>query len=212
MWKRSVLAPLLLLPGLLVGQIASNDRTVTVTASRSANVTPDQALLGVYVFSPTDSSRDEVLAALQGSAITVANLSGIYTTTQFVSQGRSQEVLEWTFNITAPLSDLKSTVTQLTALQQTVAQKKNGMTVSFSVRGTQASTRALTAQNCAAADLVADARTQAQKIATAAGLGVGAVVAISGVSLATPAADTLFASASYQPSCSLTVKFALAGF
>src|SRR5229473_5238276 len=135
MWKRAALALFVLLPGFLVGQIASSDKTVTVTASRNANVTPDQALLMVYVFSPTDSSRDEVLAALQGSGITVANLSGIYTTTQSVSQGRSQEFLQWTFNITAPLSNLKATVAQFTGLQQAVAQKKNGVSVSFSVRG-----------------------------------------------------------------------------
>src|SRR5437660_1278567 len=73
MWKRAVLASFLL-PGILAGQIASSDRTITITASRNANVPPDQALFAVYVLSPTDSSRDEVLAAVQGSGITVANL------------------------------------------------------------------------------------------------------------------------------------------
>lgn len=210
MWNHAALTSLLL-PAILIGQVGSVDRTITVSASRSATVTPDQALFGVYVFSPTDSSRDEVLAALQGSGITAANFTGVYTTTQFVT-GKSQEFLQWSFTIIAPLSNLKNTVGQLSALQQIVAQKKNGMTVSFSVRGTQASAQALAAQNCAATDLVADARAQAQKMASAAGAAVGAVVAVSGSSIATPAADALFAAPTYQPSCTLTVKFALTGF
>jgi uncharacterized protein YggE len=217
MWKRAALTVLLLIfsAPLLIGQLAASDRSVTVTATRTPSVPPDLGMFEVAVLSPTDASRDDVLAVIQGSGISVANFSSVYTTTttQFSNAGRtSQDFLSWSFTLTAPLSNLKTTVAQLSGLQQTVAKNNNGMSVSYSLRGTQISPQALAGQSCAAADLAADARTQAQKMASAAGLAVGAVLAVSGSSTATPAGPTLFANATYQPSCSLTVKFSLVGF
>ena len=91
-----------------------------------------------------------------------------------------------------------------------MAKKDNGMSLAYALRGTQASPQALAVQKCAEADLIGDARTQAQKMASAAGLSIGGVVAVSGTSLVTPA-STAFSSGTYQPSCTLTVKFALTG-
>jgi uncharacterized protein YggE len=196
----------------VLGQTSSTDKSVTVTASRANSAAPDQALIAVTVSSPTDSSRDDVLAALQGSSISVANFESVYTATNYLPQGRSEDSLQWTFSLTAPLNNLKTTTAQLAALQQAIAQKKNGMSLSFSVRGTQASPQALAAQNCALTDLISDARAQAQKMAVAAGGTVGAVLAISGSSNATPPGSGLFATPTYVPLCSLTVKFALTGF
>jgi len=209
MFKAAV--PALLLPLFLSAQVSSTDRTITVTASRNSNVTPDQASISVAVYSNTDASRDDVLNAAQGSPLTLATFSSVYSTTLYDNNGRTNhDVLEWTFAITAPISNLKSTIDQLTALQQAVAAKNNGMSVSYSVRGTQTSPQALAGQNCAAADLIADARSQAQKLASAAGLSVGNVVGVSGASVVTPATGG-FSSGISQPSCSLTVKFALTG-
>ena len=60
---------------LLFGQLDSN--SVTVTASQSVNLQPDQVLFGVGVGSSLTTSLDDVLAALQGSGITFANFSGV---------------------------------------------------------------------------------------------------------------------------------------
>jgi hypothetical protein len=198
----------------LVAQTGSGDRSVTVTASRNNSVTPDQGVFAVTALSPTDASREDVLAVVQEAGLTINNFDSIYTTTTGGS-GPGQpprDSLQWTFSLTVPLTSLKATVAQLTALQQSVAQKKNGMTVSFSLRSTQASAQALAAQPCAASDLIADARAQAQKMASAAGAGLGGILAISGSSTVTPPGQTLFASAITVPTCSLTVKFALTGF
>jgi hypothetical protein len=165
----------------------------------------------VTITSPTDSSRDDVLAAVQGSGITVVNFTSVDTVVQPDTSGKLGHVLQWTFQVTDSLSNLKNTVAQFTALQNAIAQKNNGMSVSFAIVGTQASAQALAAQNCAAADLIADARTQARKMTAAAGLSVGAIIAVSALSVASPA-GALFAPVTYYPVCSLTVKFALTGF
>ena len=114
--------------------------------------------------------------------------------------------------MTAPIGNFKSTVTQLQSLQQLITQKKNGMSVSFSVSGTQVSAQSQQAATCSTADLLADARAQAQKMAVAAGAGVGNVLAMSGATVTQPASGALFSSPASTPSCTITVKFALTGF
>jgi uncharacterized protein YggE len=67
------------------------------------------------------------------------------------------------------------------------------MTLSFQIQGTQVSPQARQSQACVAADLIADARAQAQKTAGSAGFTVLSVVSISGTT----------------SGCSVTVKFAV---
>ena len=66
---------LIVFASLAFGQLDSN--SVTVTASRGVSVQADQAVFGVFVDSGLNTSLDDVLAALQGSGITVANFSGV---------------------------------------------------------------------------------------------------------------------------------------
>jgi hypothetical protein len=81
-----------------------------------------------------------------------------------------------------------------TALQKTVAQKNEGLSLSFTLQGTTISPQL---QNCDFAALVNDARAQAQKIASPAGASAGAIVGLSStVSQASPI-------------CLLTAKFSL---
>jgi hypothetical protein len=211
---RAALTTLLFLlpPQLLIGQITSTDRSVTVTASRNSTVVAaDLALFDVTVRSPTDSSRDEVLAVVQGSGLNVTNFFSVLSNSEHGADNSRQDVLDWSFNLTAPLANLKPTLSQLTALQQSVAAKKNGMSVSFSIRGTQASPQAQAGPACATADLMAVARAEAQKMANAAGVGLGGVLSMSGASVVTPSGE-FFSGPSSYPLCFLTVKFALTGF
>jgi uncharacterized protein YggE len=209
MWKHT------LLPLVLITLPAFGQNSVTVSATRAVNGQPDLVLFSVDVLSPVDATRDDVLSALQGSLITSANFSGVRTIQQFVAagaQGQTLVNLDWTFTLTAPLANFKTTISQLTALQQVVAQKKNGMSLSFSIAGTQLSPQAQQAQTCSTSDLLADARAQAQKMAVAANAGLGSVLAMSGATVTQPASGTPFSSPVSQPVCSLTVKFALTGF
>ena len=74
MIKRAFLGFLSVAP-LLLGQLDSN--SVTVTASNSATLQPDQAVFSIVVTSGLNASLDDVVAALQGSGITSANFAGI---------------------------------------------------------------------------------------------------------------------------------------
>lgn len=156
------------LTSVLLAQLDSN--SVTITATRSVYLQPDQAVFGVSVTAPVDATLDQVVTALQGSGITAANLSN-----SAIAPTQSL----WLFSLPVGLSAVKSTIASLTGLQNTVAQRHNGFNLNFSVRNTQVSTRLQESQQCATEDLVSDARAQAQRLAIAAGLTLGPILALS---------------------------------
>jgi len=124
--------------------------------------------------------------------------------------------LQWSFTLAVPLSRIKDTITTLTTVQQNTAKKNNGLSVTFQVQGSQVSPQALQSQACALPDLIADARAQAQKLADAAGMGVGVILAMSGAT-SVPTATTAGLSSFLigvvpLSNCALTVKFALQRF
>jgi hypothetical protein len=187
---------LILFPVLLLGQPSNN--TVTVTASRGGNPQPDQAVFSVMVDAGIDKGLDEIVGALAGSGITAGNL--VQLTNQAVynpiqpGPPQQQPALHWVFQLTVPFSKLKDTTASLTALQKTIAQKNNGLSLSFALQSTPVSPQS---QTCDLAGLVNDARAQAQKIAGPAGASPGAIVGLSS------------AVAQSSPVCLLTVRFAL---
>lgn len=157
---------------LVFGQLDSD--TVTIQASRYANLRPDQVVFSVSVTASSNTSLDQIVAALANSGITTAsNFVGVTGGTD------NQSPLQWLFSLAAPLAKIKATVASLTALQQSIAQNNSGITLSFQVQGSQVSSDLFQSQVCAAKDLVADAQTQAQNVAVAAGLAIGPIVAIS---------------------------------
>jgi hypothetical protein len=187
-----IILALVLSSSLAFGQLDSN--SVTVTASRApSSGSPDQAVFSVVVTSGFDTSLDDVIALLQGTGISAANLQSLneYSISNG-SSGQATEALNWQFTVTAPLAKNKDTIATLINLQATIAKKNNGVTMSFSIQGTRTSVQP--PQTCAQSDLLTDARTQAQKLADGAGVGVGNILAMSSSTYAT---------------CSLTVKFAL---
>ena len=199
MMKRFLLLGFLASAFCLFGQLDSN--SVTVTASRDSTQTPDQVGISVRVTSPVNTSLDDVLAALAGSGITAANFSSLYGVPIFLNVvGSNQQpmpALEWDFRLIVPFSKLKDTLATLTSLQQSLAKKNSGLTVDFSVSGTSASST----PGCLLSDLIADGKVQAQKLASAAGLSVGSVLAMSQF--------VSTANGVTAPPCSLTIKFAL---
>lgn len=199
MLRRTPIPALLLFAPLAFAQLDSN--SVTVTAFRTASVQPDEAVYGVYVDSDLNASLSDIIAALQGSGITITNFSGVNTVQNYdQSSGKPLPVmLEWSFRLPAALSKMKDTTAALTALQQSLMQKNPGLTLSFNLQATQVSQQLQQSQTCALSDLISDARASAQKLANAAGLGVGTVLAMS-------------SQTSSFPSCSMTVKFALGRF
>ena len=207
------------------GQLDAN--SVTVTASRSANLQADEVLFSVSVgSSSTATTLSDVVAVLQGTGITQASLAGVNVrqsagplnllppTGQTTVTTTQQSALEWGFSLAVPLTKLKDTVAMLTTLQQSILQKNSGLTLSFYLQNLQVSAKQAQSVSCANSDLLSDARAKAQKLADAAGFGVGNVLAISSTISTEPAGSvSIYQSSSYQPSgCSLTVKSALGRF
>jgi uncharacterized protein YggE len=205
---------------LAFAQLDSN--SITVTASRNFSLQADQAVFAVYMISGMDAALSDVLSALQGSGITAANFAGVATTPQYPypPDEQQQQLLQWAFALPVPLAKTKETSAMLVNLQKSVAQAGNGLKLTFAVQYTQVSQQAQQAQTCPVADLLADARAQAQKLADAAGLGLGGVLAMStgtattvysGVVPAQISISPYIGSASYYPPmpCILTVKFAV---
>jgi uncharacterized protein YggE len=208
---------------LAFAQLDSN--SVTVTAARNANLQSDQAVFAVAVDTPLDVSLNDVVAALQGAGITLSNFAGVRSSGSFigipVTPPQPPPQVEWTFGLPVAISRLSETATQLNTVQQGVVKNNKGWTMSFSVQGTQVSLPLQQSQTCSVADLIADARTQAQKLATAAGMNVGNVLAMmsststtlpgggvyigQGINLSFPTGSSFFG----PQLCSATVKFAL---
>jgi hypothetical protein len=183
---------LLVSPALLLGQLGYNTVTVTTPAAGSL---ADQAVFVVSVQGGVDKTLDTVVGALAGTGITAANLAGfsaqVGTFTLIPVQPATN--LTWIFQLTVPAAKTKDTITTLTGLEKTLQQNQNGLSLSFSLSGRQASAAAA----CNPADLIASAQKQAQTIASAAGLNAGAIRAITS------------ATVSGVPVCSLTARFAL---
>ena len=121
---------------------------------------------------------------------------------------------------------MKDTLTALASLRQSITHANNGFTLSFAVQGTQVSPGLQQqSQTCSIPDLIADASAQAHKLANAAGLTLGSILAMSSVASnplennSVPAAVFGTGTGSFvnsilttPQSCVLTVKFSLARF
>ena len=207
-------AGLVLFAPLLLGQLDTN--SVTVTASSSATLQPDQAVFSIVVTSGLNASLDDVVAALQGSGITSANFTGIGGLSEIVIPGIQpgpQATIAWEFTLAAPLAKIKDTVTQLTNAEQAIAKQNNGLALNFSVQGTQISAQLLQSQPCVLANLLANARTQAQNLATAAGFTLDVIQAMSSTisTSVTNQGQSLsnFLLGPAAAPCTVTVKFGL---
>jgi hypothetical protein len=190
----------------------SGPNTITIAASRTTNPTPDQVLIAINVTSDTTYGLDDINAALAGAGIAGTNLT-VYSGTTYDRLGRAHSILQWSFTLTAALAKLQSTLAQLVAAQAVMAQN-SALSLAFNIQGLQASPQSVPV--CQEADLISDARWQAQKIGSAAGVSVGPILNIS--EQAAPTAGLIYASfligdfsvgTTPSSSCSLSVQFQL---
>jgi uncharacterized protein YggE len=206
---------LLLLPASpLCAQLPS--QTVTVTATQSVSVPPDQALFSLAVTSSVSTNLEQIISPLSGLGITPLNLTAVGNS--------SATMLQWNFNLAVPLSNLTATIASLTNLEQNITQNNSGLTLTFTVTGVQTSAQAQAsqqAQTCTNANLISDATAQAQKLVAAAGVALGPVLRLSTVASAAssvpglafaelePVAYSVPVNYSAPVTCSLTVQFQL---
>ena len=111
---------------LLFGSNLIAQNNLTVTASRPMNAAVDLVVLSVDVLTPITAGRDDVFAAVQGSIATPANFNTVRTSYQYLPDGTTSNLIDWSFLVTAPIGNFKTTVTQLQALQQAVAGNRRG--------------------------------------------------------------------------------------
>jgi hypothetical protein len=176
MW-RLLLSVSLLASAPLFAQLESH--TLTISATRSIVLQPDQIVIGLSVSSTETTSLDQIVGALSGLGITSASLAGIGTNYMPPS-------FQWNFTLSVPLSSMTATIGSLSKLQQTIGQSDSGLTLTFMINGTQVSQQLQQSQTCSNADLVSDATAQAQKLAAAAGLTLGPIQRLSKAPLAQP--------------------------
>lgn len=144
---------------LAFGQLESD--TLTVSVSQSVNLQPDQVVFAIPLITTASTTLDEAAASLKGAGITAANLSSVSLL--------REHTLNWLFTLAVPFSKMPSTAAQLTA------QK-----IPFYVQGSLVSPALQQAQQCPITNLMADAKAQAKRVADAAELVVGDVLALSG--------------------------------
>jgi uncharacterized protein YggE len=164
-------ALLLACASLVFGQLETD--TMTIQASRSVTLTPDQVSFYITVTADPANSLDQIVAALSGLGITASNLSGMYGAMD------NQSSLQWSFTLATPLTKVSATIASLITLQQSMVKNNSGMSLTFQMQGAYVSPQAFQSQSCSTKDLVADAQAQAQRVAAAAGLAIGQIVAIS---------------------------------
>ncbi len=179
---------------LAFGQLDSN--TVTVTASSSVTLSPDQIVFSVGITAPLNDTLDDVTSAFAGSGITIAEFSDVYL--NYSNPNIPASILTWDFTVPVPLSQMQTEVSALTALQNAIAQLNNGMSLQFTAQETQVSTQLQQSQTCSVPTLIATATSQAQSLAAAAGLRLGNIVKMSSLTSSTPV-------------CTMTVEFQLLG-
>ena len=186
---------------------------MTVTASTSASLQPDEIVFQIEVTSGLRATLDDIVSALQGTGITAANFTGIIPAGLTVPLPGVAPTENWLFTLAAPLAKIKDTTAQLTTLQQNIAKQNSGLQMSFSIQGTQVSAQLQQSQLCVLSQLLANARTQAQNLATAAGFNLDVIQAMSStISTSVSSQGQGFSSfllgAAAAP-CTVTVKFGL---
>ena len=160
----------LLTAPVVYGQLESD--TLLIHASRSIRPSPDLVLFQLQLLSNLNTGFEDVVAALPGLGITPANLIDLQS-------HAGESTASWIMYLFVPFDKLKTTAATLRRLQQTVSQNPNGMMLSFGVLESRVSSESKRLQTCSLPDLVADARRQADRVAAAAGLMAGPIVAMS---------------------------------
>jgi len=148
----------------------SGPNVITINASRNVTVVPDQVDYSVTVQTGASGTVEDALGRLGGTGITAENLTYVSSALNSVS---------WTFDLIVPFTRMQEVGAVLRRLSQPQGPSRgpSSSAVQFSV-GSRTSTDAGT-QACQYPALMSDARRAAERLAAAAGVHAGQIVAIS---------------------------------
>jgi hypothetical protein len=150
-----------------------DDNTVTITATRTVALQPDQATISINLTTPRNAGIDDAIAALQGTGLAAGDLVSVSTLTLNVGSG-----VYWTFRRAVPFSALKDTLTAVVAAQQALEKRSPGFVFTYYVSSQASQAAQNSPALCPMTTLLADAQTQAQQVARAAGVRLGGVVSM----------------------------------
>jgi uncharacterized protein YggE len=185
--------------------------TITVNAYRTLSAAPDQVVISLEVSSPRTAALSDVASALSKAGVAGATFTGLSS---------ESGTLHWSFSLTAPVATLTNTVAALLNAQQNIGAGGSGLSLTTYIESLQASPQSR--QRCEQADLIAGARTHAERVAAAAGVSAGSIVGIGPPSPAPPVAAFAYIAdfipvsgflavpfQAPQTTCSLAVQFLL---
>lgn len=154
-----------------VAQVQSN--TLTIGASRPFALSPDQAIISVYVRSGSAVGADAVFAAVAPVGLSPANLQYVQST----RDPDSNMSLDWTFSLPVSFPKVKSTLDALRFIQQALTRDTGAISLTFSLTGARSSPEQQ--PQCPYQDLLSDAQAESEKLADAAQLRAGPIVSLS---------------------------------
>jgi cytoskeletal protein RodZ len=165
----------------LGGGSPSGADSITITATTPPSTSaPNRLAVTLTVSADAGTSMDAILAAAAGTGVSAGDLLGVnqpFSGRVCVGTGSITtpcNPIEWTFRFSAPLAKWKDTIAALAAAR---SAKHPGITVDYGV-----SADAPAPPECATPTLLSRAQRRAQDLAAAAGVGVGALVAVSDAS------------------------------
>jgi Protein of unknown function (DUF541) len=173
---------ILLIAGAAMAFAQTDDNTLTVTATQTVNVQPDQMVLAVTVEVESTLGLDDVVGLVKDAGITADELANATTTYPYSIIGQvpafTLSLTDWTFSVSVPLTKLKDVLTSLATIEQTLIKHFPSRTLFFS--GSSRVSAALQAQQgCTPDSLVPVARAKAQQLAAVAGLNLGPLKGVS---------------------------------
>lgn len=181
-------------------------KVIEVSVSRSVPLKAEEAGFTLTVFTKTTAGFDEVLAAVASLGITAQDFLNVDTGYSYLDD---DEGLNYSFSLTTPFDKMKDTMTLLDAKRRSLTAER-GMNLTYSLDGVSATkTSTDQARDRLFPELMADARRQAELMATAAGVRVGAVAGLSQESSATYLVLGRPGYGGAMASASLTVRFAI---
>lgn len=151
---------------------------LTVSASRSLSIAPDEAAVSIQAVAELSRTQDEVVAALAGVGVKSEHLTGLRTADpEYDYQtGRPKEGaprLQYQFGITIPLATWNDVLARLDVMAKTPPEALES--VRFTATISVSAKAAEQARLAVLPEVIAEARRNADTLALVAGFRVGAI-------------------------------------
>jgi hypothetical protein len=153
---------------------------IATTATRSVTLSPDEVTFNVTVIAEISTTLEQAVAAVQDAGVTSKNLLGIASSEEYYGPSPLSRTsrLTYGFTVTQPYSKMKETTEKLEAARRRLAAESGGDVVfTLYVNATEKAVQ--DARQRLVTELLAEAKSNAQFLANAAGLTLGGLLNVS---------------------------------